>query len=109
MCLDGHPLTAEKLKSIIKRTASHFGLDPALFSSHSLRSGGATALHKSGAGVEIIMRECRWASVQSVLYYLRMDATTAAIFSPLMLPAEFSPSPAARLPSVTVTHAVRHV
>ena len=81
MCLDGHPLTAEKLNSLIKRTASHFGLDPALFSSHSLRSGGATALHKAEAGVEIIMHEGRWASMEFVLYYLRMDATTAAIFS----------------------------
>jgi hypothetical protein len=94
MCSDGRPFTADMLNALIKITAAHFGFLPLYFSSHSLRSGGATALHRAGAGVEILMREGRWASIESVFFYLRLDSVTAAAFSTTMLPAASSlPAP----------------
>ena len=97
MCIDGRPFTADMLNVIIKAAAANFGFLPLYFSSHSLRAGGATALHRAGAGVEIVMREGRWASIESVFFYLRLDSVTAASFSTTMLPAD---STAAAPPSL---------
>ena len=104
MCSDGRPFTADMLNVIIKAVATHFGYQPLFFSSHSLRSGGATAQHRAGAGVEIIMREGRWASLESVFFYLRLDSVTASSFSTRMLPASDTTDVAAASDVVSLPH-----
>ena len=51
-----------RLRSVIKRIASPNGLEPSRFSTHSLRSGGATALYVRGVSLDHIRRFGRWAS-----------------------------------------------
>jgi len=89
----GRPFTDDDLNALIKRVATHFGADPLLFSSHSLRSGGVTAMHAAGAPETVLIREGRWASIEGLLKYLRMDASAAADFAADMLPDSLAPRP----------------
>ncbi|EGZ08169.1 hypothetical protein PHYSODRAFT_434634, partial [Phytophthora sojae] len=50
------------VSSVIKRAASRMGLDPARFSTHSVRIGGATALVNAGADRLMIKLMGRWLS-----------------------------------------------
>lgn len=81
----GRAFTSDDINRLIKTVAAHFGADPLLYSSHSLRAGGVTAMHAAGAETLVLVREGRWASIEGLLKYLRMDATTAAAFSSGML------------------------
>jgi hypothetical protein len=81
----GRPFTSDHLNRLIKTVASHFGADPLLYSSHSLRSGGVTAMHAAGADPVLLVREGRWASIEGLFKYLRMDATAASSFTAGML------------------------
>jgi hypothetical protein len=83
----GRAFTADDINRLIKTVASHFGADPLLYSSHSLRSGGVSAMHAAGADPVILVREGRWASTEGLFKYLRMDATAASSFSAGMLDA----------------------
>lgn len=77
----GRPFTSADINCLIKTVAAHFNADPLLYSSHSLRAGGVTAMHAAGADTLVLVREGRWASTEGLFKYLRMDATTAAAFS----------------------------
>lgn len=64
------------LASGIKKAVSKQGLDPALYSTHSLRAGGATDLLRAGTPLEIIRKAGRWRS-DEVLKYLRDEVFLA--------------------------------
>ncbi|OWZ16431.1 hypothetical protein PHMEG_0009788 [Phytophthora megakarya] len=55
-------ITSEVVSSIIKKAAGRSGLDPARYSTHSVRIGGATALLNAGADRLVIKRLGRWMS-----------------------------------------------
>ncbi|KAE8968658.1 hypothetical protein PR001_g27724 [Phytophthora rubi] len=55
-------ISAEDISKTIKRAASRSGLDPARFSTHSVRIGGATALLNAGADRLVIKLLGRWLS-----------------------------------------------
>ena len=56
---------------IIKRLAREAGLDPALFSGHSLRSGLVTSAAEGGASERSIMEQTRHRSLKQVRKYIR--------------------------------------
>ena len=60
-----------QLAKIIKRLAVQAGLDPEIFSGHSLRSGLATAAAHGGASERSIMDQTRHRSLQQVRKYIR--------------------------------------
>jgi integrase len=68
---EGAPITDHQLARIIKRLASQAGLDPALFSGHSLRSGLATSAAEGGASERSIMEQTRHRSLKQVRKYIR--------------------------------------
>ena len=64
------PMTYKMYQSTLKLTCGRAGLDPAEFSSHSMRSGGATFLGMIGAPLQEIKARGDWSS-DCVLRYLR--------------------------------------
>ena len=64
-------MTDRAIADLIKRYAQRAGLNPALFSGHSLRAGFATQAALGGATDREIMRQGRWASPQTVHRYIR--------------------------------------
>lgn len=85
---DGSHFTADDFNTLIKQVAARAGGDPSLFSSHSMRSGGVTAFHAAGANIATCIREGRWASIEGLMKYLRLDPSvgasrTAAMLGPL--------------------------
>lgn len=87
---DGRPLTDADINRIIKEIVSAAGQDPQFYSSHSLRSGGATAAAAAGFPDSWIMREGRWEALESLSTYLRAsaqcfaDMTAKLLFGPQM-------------------------
>ena len=65
-------LTDRSVADIIKKRALHAGLDPALFSGHSLRSGFVTSGAASGASLFKIMDVSRHKKVDTLRGYVRM-------------------------------------
>jgi integrase len=65
------PITDHQLARMIKRRARAVGLDPAMFSGHSLRSGLATSAAEGGASERSIMEQTRHRSVKQVRKYIR--------------------------------------
>jgi integrase len=65
------PICDHQLAKIIKRLAVSAGLDPALFSGHSLRSGLATSAAEGGATERAIMDQTRHRSLKQVRKYIR--------------------------------------
>ncbi len=65
------PITDHQLARIIKRLARAAGLDPAVFSGHSLRSGLATSAAEGGASERSIMEQTRHRSLKQVRKYIR--------------------------------------
>ncbi|KAJ8556596.1 hypothetical protein ON010_g9370 [Phytophthora cinnamomi] len=61
-------ITAGDVSSATKKAASRMGLDPARFSTHSVRIGGATALLNAGADRLVIKMMGRWLSNASEDY-----------------------------------------
>ena len=58
----GRPITKDQLNLAIKRTLSGLGLDISRYSSHSFRSGAATAAHHAGFTESQIQALGHWAS-----------------------------------------------
>src|SRR5690606_24709733 len=65
------PMSGRAVAELVKRYAARAGLDPALFSGHSLRAGFATQAALGGAGDREIMRQGRWANPRTVHGYIR--------------------------------------
>ena len=74
----GRPYTDTQLNVFIKSLAVANDAAPDFFSSHSLRSGGASAGLSAGRQDSWLMREGRWKSVSSLLCYIRMSAQGGA-------------------------------
>ena len=64
------PLTYSFFLSVLKHLCAVVGLDPAKFSTHSLRRGGATFLRLCGAPIEVIKERGDWKS-DAVFLYLK--------------------------------------
>lgn len=73
---DGSPLTASKMRKLVKSAARHAGLDPADYSAHSLRSGGATALFERGVDLAIVEQLGRWCANSKTLKRCYLQVTT---------------------------------
>ncbi|MDR3514070.1 MAG: site-specific integrase [Caulobacteraceae bacterium] len=56
---------------IVKRACERAGLDPEVFSGHSLRAGLVTSAANAGLDVELIMRQTRHTKADTVLGYIR--------------------------------------
>ena len=87
----GLPLTYNLYNSIIKQLVKALGLDPSLYSSHSLRAGAATQAHRSGLDPASIKRLGRWKS-QAYLAYLRPPPESYAHLATALAPSH-PPSP----------------
>ena len=73
---DGKAFSVSALSRYIKALMRHIGEDPADYSSHCLRIGGATALYKLNASSAIIMTMGRWDS-NCFMEYIRADHEAA--------------------------------
>jgi integrase len=69
--LGSQPMTGRAVADLVKRYAERAGLDPGLFSGHSLRSGFATQAALGGATDREIMRQGRWTNPRTVHRYIR--------------------------------------
>jgi integrase len=81
---DGRVVSQDHVRKTIKTMCAAEGMDESLYSSHSLRSGGATALAAMGVPTELIQRLGRWSPASFTLQtvYLKPNATnTAALIS----------------------------
>nr|WP_245649658.1 site-specific integrase [Nocardia shimofusensis] len=65
------PMSGRAVAELVKRYAARAGLDPALFSGHSLRAGFATQAALGGASDREIMRQGRWSNPRTVHGYIR--------------------------------------
>lgn len=65
------PLESHRVATIVKEYAKTAGLDPAMFSAHSLRSGLATAAAAAGVSERAIMDQTRHRSVKTVRRYIQ--------------------------------------
>ncbi|KAG6945530.1 hypothetical protein JG687_00017241 [Phytophthora cactorum] len=55
-------LSAETMTTVLRRAAKAGNINPQKISTHSLRSGGATAMHTAGVDADTIRMHGRWAS-----------------------------------------------
>ena len=62
-------ISADTFRRAIKRTAKENGLDPRLYSGHSLRAGGATDLFVGRVPYYVIKKMGRWVSDAAMIYY----------------------------------------
>ena len=62
-------LSDDWLRGIIKKVAVELGLDPSIYSTHSLRAGGATDLFVARVPYFAIKKMGRWKSDSAMLYY----------------------------------------
>ncbi|MGW4369411.1 site-specific integrase [Nocardia takedensis] len=69
--LGSAPMSGRAVAELVKRYAARAGLDPALFSGHSLRAGFATQAALGGASDREIMRQGRWSNPRTVHGYIR--------------------------------------
>jgi len=67
----GERIAGGGIARVVKRRAQAAGLDPALFSGHSLRSGFATTVARHGAPEHKIMRQGRWTTSAAMRGYIR--------------------------------------
>ena len=67
----GSLLTRDRVAHWLRRAAQHLGLDPAIYSTHSLRIGGASAAWKAHMSIVWIMQQGYWKTLGGVLPYLR--------------------------------------
>ncbi len=67
----GKPICDRQLAKIIRRLAAQAGLDPEVFSGHSLRSGLAASAAGGGASERSIMEQTRHRSLKQVRRYIR--------------------------------------
>ncbi|MGQ4599710.1 tyrosine-type recombinase/integrase [Nocardia sp. R6R-6] len=66
-----HAMSGRAVAELVKRYAARAGLDPDLFSGHSLRAGFATQAALGGASDREIMRQGRWSNPRTVHGYIR--------------------------------------
>ena len=66
--LPGNPLTLARFNSLLKAAIRKAGLNPNLYSSHSLRAGAATTAANSGVPPYMIKKLGRWASDAYTIY-----------------------------------------
>ena len=78
------PVTCEAMSSFAKKAAELCGANPMLFSTHSFRSGGATALFRGGATDLAIQKFGRWRS-DTYKQYARIDDQTVLGLAPRMV------------------------
>lgn len=69
--LGATPISGRAVAELVKRYAARAGLDPDLFSGHSLRAGFATQAALGGAADREIMRQGRWSNPRTVHGYIR--------------------------------------
>lgn len=67
----GPRLTDRAVADIVKRAVARAGLNPALFSGHSLRAGFVTSAAAAGVTTELIMRQTRHRDAKTVAGYVR--------------------------------------
>lgn len=67
----GRRLSTDAVSEIVQRRAGAAGLDPTLFSGHSMRAGFATSAALAGVEERLIMRQTRHRSAQTVRRYIR--------------------------------------
>lgn len=89
---DGRPFSDAHLNITVKALVRSHGHADDFFSSHSLRSGGASAGLAAGMSDALLMREGRWKSISSLLTYVRLAChagatTTAALVGGTAVPA----------------------
>jgi integrase len=70
------PLTYTRIRDIVKAKASQLGLNESRFSTHSMRSGGATVAANSGVNERALQRHGRWAAATSKDRYILDDVNT---------------------------------
>jgi integrase len=64
-------LSAHAVALVVKRYAEAAGLDPKVFSGHSLRAGFVTSAARAGEPERRIMRQTGHKSIEMVLRYVR--------------------------------------
>ena len=64
-------ISYSNIRDVVKKKASQIGLNPALYSTHSMRSGGATAAAESGVSERIMQKHGRWACSSSKDRYVK--------------------------------------
>jgi integrase len=79
VCEEAGSVTADWVRKIIKESVASLGLDPARFSGHSLRAGGATDLFVARVPYFLIKKMGRWKSDAAMLYYRSEDDVNAAV------------------------------
>ena len=80
----GHQLTYEAYNAWIKHLVRGVGLDPANYSTHSVRAGAATQAAQTGLDSDTIKRLGRWRS-QAYLTYLRPPPESYAALAPKLV------------------------
>ena len=68
--------TADALRALVKRSVALIGLPPQGYSSHSLRSGGATDLLDAGVAETTVQQHGRWKSDAFRIYYRHNNQAT---------------------------------
>ena len=79
----GRLLSYRVYNTIIKRLVQLAGLDPSLYSTHSVRAGAATQAARSGLQPDSIKRLGRWRS-QAYMVYLRPPPESFAALAPAL-------------------------
>ena len=64
-------MTYSNVRDVVKAKASQIGLNKSLYSTHSMRAGGATAAANAGTSERILQKHGRWASSQSKDRYVK--------------------------------------
>ncbi|MFG5121728.1 tyrosine-type recombinase/integrase [Methylorubrum sp. POS3] len=67
----GSRLSTDAVSEIVQKRAATAGLDPTIFSGHSMRAGFATSAAAAGVEERLIMRQTRHRSAQTVRRYIR--------------------------------------
>ena len=73
-----------RVRSVVKRSASSNGMESKRFSTHSIRSGGATALYVRGISLGHIRRFGRWSSDTFRRYIYRDNQVSRFIGSAMV-------------------------
>lgn len=84
----GRVVTREQLSNVLKAVGQQLGEDPRDFASHSLRIGGATAMHGAGFSDAWIMFMGNWASA-AYLIYCRASSELPKLFAQAMAHSTF--------------------
>jgi integrase len=91
----GDRLSSHGVAAVVKAHAQRVGLDPILFSGHSLRSGFLTSAAKRGASIFKMMDVSRHKSVDTLRGYVRdaelfQDHAGAGLLLPTVILVHFS-------------------